>query len=121
MSGPYLLAVPVVESPDGVSADDVVMVEIDPPARGMVPASRVGEMAVIATETLQESLRRVRRVGQLVVEQMSSLPRQPAVVKVEFGVKLSGEASVVITKAAGEANFVISLEWHADSTRDEID
>jgi hypothetical protein len=110
MVAAYLMSVPV-GGHDGGAAD-VVLVEVDAPA-GMVPASRVGDLVVTATETLQDSLRKVRQVGQLVIDQMSSLSRQPAVLKVEFGVKLSGEAGVIITKAGGEANFVLSLEWHA--------
>lgn len=40
--------------------------------------------------------------------------QKPDRVAVEFGVKLAGEAGVpMLTKASGEANFKISIEWKA--------
>ena len=45
------------------------------------------------------------------IESMSSL-RNPERVAVEFGIKLAGEAGVpMLTKASGEANFKVSVEW----------
>jgi hypothetical protein len=41
------------------------------------------------------------------------LATPPDTVKIEFGVKLTAEAGVVIAKAATEANFKLSLEWSA--------
>lgn len=46
-------------------------------------------------------------------EAITRLPR-PEKVAVEFGIKLGGEAGVpMLTKASGEANFKISVEWKA--------
>lgn len=44
-------------------------------------------------------------------ETLTRLPH-PEKVAVEFGVKLGGEAGVpMLTKASGEANFKVSVEW----------
>lgn len=44
-------------------------------------------------------------------ETLGRLPH-PEKVAVEFGVKLGGEAGVpMLTKASGEANFKVSVEW----------
>lgn len=44
-------------------------------------------------------------------ESLARLPH-PERVAVEFGVKLGGEAGVpMLTKASGEANFRVSIEW----------
>jgi hypothetical protein len=38
--------------------------------------------------------------------------KNPEKVAVEFGIKLAGEAGVpMLTKASGEANFKVSIEW----------
>jgi hypothetical protein len=49
-------------------------------------------------------------------EAIARLPR-PEKVAVEFGIKLGGEAGVpMLTKASGEANFKISVEWKPPQT-----
>lgn len=41
--------------------------------------------------------------------------KNPKKVAVEFGIKLAGEAGVpMLTKASGEANFSVSIEWQKD-------
>ncbi len=46
-------------------------------------------------------------------EAIASIP-SPDKVAIEFGIKLIGEAGVpMLTKATGESNFKISIEWHA--------
>jgi hypothetical protein len=48
------------------------------------------------------------------LEAMASIPT-PEKVTVEFGIKLAGEAGVpMLTKASGEANFKVSIEWKKD-------
>jgi hypothetical protein len=50
-------------------------------------------------------------------EALSRLPH-PEKVAVEFGVKLAGEAGVpMLTKASGEANFKVSVEWKPASAK----
>jgi hypothetical protein len=45
---------------------------------------------------------------------ISSIPN-PEKVAIEFGIKLAGEAGIpMLTKASGEANFKISIEWKKD-------
>jgi hypothetical protein len=47
------------------------------------------------------------------VDAIASIPK-PEKVAVEFGIKLAGEAGVpMLTKASGEANFKIAIEWKA--------
>lgn len=45
---------------------------------------------------------------------IANIPK-PEKVAIEFGIKLAGETGVpMITKASGEANFKISIEWKND-------
>lgn len=44
-------------------------------------------------------------------EAIENIPK-PEKVAIEFGIKLAGEAGIpMLTKASGEANFKVSVEW----------
>lgn len=59
--------------------------------------SEVRELIVTCCNSLFES------IGAL---------RNPKSVAIEFGIKLAGETGVpMLTKASGEANFKVSIEW----------
>lgn len=81
---------------------------------------RVGVSTVVreTTETLEAALRRVKPAVTAVLGQVRDLATPPEKVKLEFGVKLTAEAGVVIAKATTEANFVLSLEWTVPPERD---
>jgi hypothetical protein len=40
----------------------------------------------------------------------------PAEVTVEFGVKLTGEVGVIVSKSTGEANFKVTVTWKVKET-----
>jgi hypothetical protein len=107
LSTPVLM---VVALGDAQSGDDTVVVEADAPT-GMVRVARPDEIVGRAAESLMDSMRRVRRVAETIVEEVSRMPRQPEQLTVQFGVKLGGEAGAVIVKATGEANFLFTLGW----------
>jgi hypothetical protein len=91
-----------------VDGGESFLIETD---RRLVHVGRGADQLQVAQETFQRSLDRVQEIANLVVGRLSSLARQPDSVKVEFGVKLTGEASVVVTRTTGEAHFVLTLEW----------
>jgi hypothetical protein len=66
-----------------------------------------------ATETLQESLHKVKHAAQTIVDEIAGMPQRPQSMSVQFGVKLTAETGAVITRAGGEANFVLTLGWSA--------
>jgi hypothetical protein len=107
MTSPYVVSVEIGGS---APAQDAILVEVDPPV-GMQRAGRVGETLGKATETLQESLHKVRQAAQTVLDEVADMPHKPQRVSVQFGVKLTAETGVVITKVGGEANFVLTLGW----------
>jgi len=50
-----------------------------------------------------------------VFEAMDNIANKPDKFAVEFGIKLAGEVGVpILTKAPGEANFKVSIEWKKD-------
>lgn len=81
---------------------------------------RVGVGTVVrdTTETLEGALRRVKPAVTAVLGQMRALATPPEKVRLQFGVKLTAEAGVVIARATTEANFTLSLEWTMPPERD---
>lgn len=76
---------------------------------------RVDERIDMAGETFQRSLARVQAIAGHVFDTVSSLPRSPDRVRVEFGVKLTAEANVILTRTTGDAHFVLDLVWEKKS------
>ncbi|PWG11860.1 hypothetical protein DF268_19730 [Streptomyces sp. V2] len=73
------------------------------------PAETVGS----AAETLREAVDRVRPVVQDVVDSLRAMPRRPDRITLEFGVKVTAEAGVVLARTAAEAHFSVGVEWEA--------
>lgn len=79
---------------------------------------RVGRADTVvreASETLQEALARVRPAATAVLRSVREMTQPPDTVKLEFGVKLTAEAGVVVARTSGEANFKITVEWSSHS------
>ncbi|MGW2559297.1 CU044_2847 family protein [Streptomyces sp. NPDC001514] len=70
-----------------------------------------------SAQTLQEALAHIRPAVDAVADSVRGLASRPDSVSVEFGIKLSAEAGVVVAKAASEANFAVRLEWDARDPR----
>lgn len=66
-------------------------------------------VAVKATETLDQVLEKVDPALQAVGTWARSL--SPDECCVEFGLKLGGEAGVIIAKGTASVNFVVKLTW----------
>ncbi|WP_046495263.1 CU044_2847 family protein [Streptomyces odonnellii] len=81
---------------------------------GISRAGRGGAQVGAVADTLQEALDLVRPALNAMVERVRDLAHPPDTVAVDFGVKLTAEAGVVVAKAATEANFTVHLEWHTD-------
>jgi hypothetical protein len=107
----------LVESDDSVSVPAGAV----PQRRAAAPGVPAGMDAVAGVSDLG---RQFADVENLIVtccnslyEALSRLPH-PERVAVEFGVKLAGEAGVpMLTKASGEANFKVSIEWKPSSAK----
>jgi hypothetical protein len=94
-----------------VQDNQSVLVEASELDDGVVLAARPGAMAVSARESLDEMLTRIQPVVRSVGERLRSLPDGPQRISLEFGVKLSAEAGLVIAKATTEAHLVVTVEW----------
>ncbi|MEV0638938.1 CU044_2847 family protein [Streptomyces sp. NPDC050619] len=95
----------------------VLRVEVDepPPPHGgeayePVRRAREGRRAS-AADTLRQAVDRVRPAAQDVLDSLRAMPQAPDRVALEFGVKLSADAGVVLARASSEAHFKVLLEW----------
>jgi hypothetical protein len=102
----YLVEIPV----DGAQP---VLMEVAEVADGLVRASRTGEVVATATESFQAALARFYPVAAAIVQEFRGLGERPEEISVEFGLKLTAEAGMVIAHTGGEANFKVSLVWRS--------
>ena len=91
----------------------VVKVAIEGDEEGLVEVARPGQVVARATRSLGEMLGGIRLVAQNFVDGFADMPDAPDEIGVEFGLSLSGEADVVISKTAAAANFKVSLTWRS--------
>ncbi|MFD9591896.1 CU044_2847 family protein [Kitasatospora sp. NPDC059973] len=105
----YLVELPV-GAADGRS--DIVKVEIEQAAEGLVQVARPGQVVARATRSLGELLAGVRPVAQDFVDGFRGMVHAPDEIGIEFGLSLSAEADVIISSTSAQANFKVSLTWH---------
>ena len=89
-----------------------VLVEVDAPVRG--PVTRGGRGAEVVTKagaSLEQVMGRVGPAIKGIVSELRAAADWPDQVEVEFAVKLSTDANVIIARTGGEANFRIALRW----------
>lgn len=104
----------VVEVPlaDGGS----ILVEVEDATGGPVVRGRGGAVDVAQlTEPLESVLAGLGPATQAVLGQLRGLGEMPHEIEVEFAVKLTADARIVIARAGGEANFRIALKWAHDT------
>jgi Trypsin-co-occurring domain 1 len=89
-----------------------VLVEVDDAVDGLAIRGRGGQAAIPeVTAPLEQVLAGLGPVTRALVSEVRGMTDRPAEVELEFSVKLTAEAKIVIARAAGEANFRVSLKW----------
>jgi hypothetical protein len=68
-----------------------------------------GKVAARATNTLERSLEELRPALSAVLGTLRSVA--PSEVGVEFGIKLGGEAGIILAKGTTEVNFAVTITW----------
>ncbi|MHB8629614.1 MAG: CU044_2847 family protein [Aggregatilineales bacterium] len=96
-----------------LSGGGTVVVEVDEPgSRGSQEAGlRPGEIAERAGQTFKQALDRIKPTADAILSRLHSLIQKPDEIEVEFGLKLSAEAGMVIASGAVEANYTVRLKW----------
>ena len=82
----------------------------------MTRGGRAADTVVKAEETLEQALGQIGPAVRGIVAELRSAAHSPDEVEVEFSIKLSANANVVIARAGGEANFRICLRWSGATT-----
>lgn len=91
----------------------VVLVESsDPGDEGPVKAGRLGERVHEVSASLQELLKPVTDMSEVLLDHLSRA--KPAELEVEFGIALSAQAGAVITKTAVNGNLKVKMRWRRD-------
>ena len=88
-----------------------VIVEVDQPPSGLVPAASDGEVVAKARERFDDALDAVRPIAGKLLAKLRDLPEAPDEVAVEFGVNLGFNAGVVIASGSTGANVKVALKW----------
>ncbi|WP_371493427.1 hypothetical protein OG871_39285 [Kitasatospora sp. NBC_00374] len=91
-----------------------ILVEAADGAAGPVKAGRVGDAIRDLPVGLSAALEPVTDLARTVLRRLRDAG--PAEVEVEFGVDLSTEAGVVITKTAANCHLTVTMVWRKDDT-----
>jgi hypothetical protein len=104
----YLVELPVGGADGPVQ---VVGVEIEHAAEGLVKVSRPGQVVARAAHSLGEMLAAIRPVADSFVGGFAGMAQIPDEIGLEFGLSLSADANLVVATSAAQANFKVTLNW----------
>jgi len=97
-----------------LSHGGAVLFEVSEDTIGYQPAGRGEDGIVQAGESLEAALRQVLPTARVLVDTLSQL--KASSVTVEFGIKLSGEANVVVAKTSVEGHFTVQLAFQSTAS-----
>jgi hypothetical protein len=101
----YLVAVPV------EGADPFVM-EIDGDVDGgVIRSARPGEIVATVTQSFDAALERLRPMTRVILAKVRDIAEGPEQIDIEFGLKMTMEAGLIVAHATSEANFKVTLQW----------
>jgi hypothetical protein len=102
-----LLAIPL-------EAGNSLVVEVDEEP-GIVRSARPGELIATASQTFESALVKVKPAAEALLATFRNLAESPDEITVDFGMKVTAEAGLVIAQGGAEANFVVKLAWRRPS------
>ena len=91
----------------------LVEVEDDRGARVM-RGGRTADAVIEAGVSLETMLGGLGTAVKGIVSQVRAAADWPDEVEIEFGVKVSADANVIIARTTGEANFRIAMKWSTE-------
>jgi hypothetical protein len=98
--------------------NETILVEVDEPLdSGRAPDGDVprgmgaAELAQKAGQTFESAISKIKPLAGAVIAKLRELQDSPEEVSVEFGIKLSAEAGVLLASSSVEANFKIAATW----------
>jgi hypothetical protein len=91
------------------SKDGPVTVEVDAHLAGPRPAAAAPDVASKAAKSFTDALAGIKPIAAGIMSQLADL--SPAETTVEFGVKFTAKAGVILTSAEGEAHCKVTLSF----------
>lgn len=90
-----------------------ILVEVDEPRAdgGTMRSARPTEIVEKAKQTFETALEKIRPAASAIITKLRDLSEPADQIGVEFGIKLSAEAGVVLASAGVEANYTVTLTW----------
>lgn len=88
-----------------------IFVEVDMPNEGGLVEASPGDVVIRAGQTFQQALQNVRPAAEAIIDTLRNVSEPPDEIQVAFGIKLNAEVGVVLTSAAIEANYNVTLVW----------
>jgi hypothetical protein len=88
-----------------------ILIETEPAAGNVAKVSRAGDIIDQGQTQLEAVLEKIKPVASAIINTLRQPVNAPTEVEVEFGIKLSAEANVIISSTAVEGNFKIVLKW----------
>lgn len=73
--------------------------------------SSAGGTVEIASKTLDETLSAIKPVARTIMAHMREAVTEAEEIHVEFGIKLTATAGIILAKAATEGHCKISVKW----------
>jgi hypothetical protein len=100
------------------NTEEVMFVEIEDDEKGeLTEASLLGDSIERASETLENSLKKIKPAAEAVIKNLKHLSVPPVEISVAFGLKLSADVGMIIAASGIEANYTVTVVWRKDETR----
>jgi hypothetical protein len=94
-----------------LAAGGSITVEVEDGSRTMRGGDRGTDLVERSGRTLEESLGSVAPALREVLGKLRGVSSELSQIEVELGLKLTGEAGMVVARAGAEANFRVLLRW----------
>ncbi|MFC4048974.1 CU044_2847 family protein [Actinomadura syzygii] len=75
------------------------------------PVGRASRVAEQAGATLQDALDGITPAVESIARKLRAVQDPPGRVEITFGIKVSGQADLMIAKTTSEAHFQVTAEW----------
>ena len=103
----------LVEFPLDSTGQSTILVESDDtvPAQGEVRVSVGGAVAEKASQAFDAALAGIKPITAALMRQLSEAAAEASEIGVEFGIKLTANAGVIVAGTSAEGNCKISIKW----------
>jgi hypothetical protein len=91
----------------------IILVETDDtvPAQGQQQVSLGGAVAEKATQAFDAAVAGIKPVASTIMRQLTAVIPDADEISVEFGIKLTANAGVIVAGTSAEGNCKVSIKW----------